>query len=164
MGKWSRHGGAGMARLRKAMKDAETLSNKVGWLESSVYPDGTPAAYVAAIQEYGDPDSNIPSRSFMRTSSDEHSQRWVQIMTKAVMRIPSGQGDIRQALDLVGLAAEGDIRRKITQIFEPPLAESTIKSRARRAGKKPEQVSTKPLNDTGYMLATLTSVTTGKES
>ncbi|CNC89487.1 hypothetical protein [Yersinia pseudotuberculosis] len=54
-----------------------------------------------------------------------------------------------------------DVRKKITQIFTPPLAISTIKARARKAGPSARAISIKPLNDSGLMLATLTHVVTG---
>jgi hypothetical protein len=51
---------------------------------------------------------------------------------------------------------QGDIRQTITEITTPPLSEFTLEQRLERGNS-----SEKPLNDTGYMLATLTSVVQG---
>lgn len=159
MGKWTTRSGPAMARLRQAIKDADKIQTRVGWFETSIYPDGTPVAYVAAIQEYGDPSHNIPPRSYMRTTQDEQKDRWFELMGKGIMQIPSGRQTVRSVMELLGLQVEADVRKKITLIYDPKLQESTLRARAHKLGVTRGQVSTKPLNATGYMLATLTSIT-----
>jgi len=42
-----------LANLNAAIKGFDNLKLKVGWFETNKYPDGTPVAYVASIQEFG---------------------------------------------------------------------------------------------------------------
>lgn len=162
---WSSKVGPAMARLTQAMKEAEKIQGKTGWLPSSRYEDGTPVAYIAAIQEYGDPENNLPSRSFMRTTFDAEGRKWSAAMRSGIKGVASGRTTIASVMETIALLAAADVRLKITSIHEPPLAQSTLEARARRAnaGRKGKQftaatVSQKPLNDTGYMLATLVGV------
>lgn len=157
MGKWKTTTGPAMARLNQAIKDCDKYQSTTGWHESAHYQDGTPVAYVASIQEFGYEEGNIPPRSYMRTTADEKSKEWAQLMASGCRRIPTGAATIRDVLEMIALRAEGDVRAKIISIYEPELAEATLKARARRRGVKVEDVDGKPLNDTGYMLATLTS-------
>lgn len=165
MGQWSKKAGPAMARLTQAMKDAEKIQGKTGWLPSSRYEDGTPVAYIAAIQEYGDPENNLPSRSFMRTTFDAENKKWSAVMRSGVKGIASGKTTVSAVMETIALLAAADIRLKIASIHQPELAPSTLAARASRAnagskGKKftAATVSQKPLNDTGYMLATLVGV------
>lgn len=162
---WSSVKGPAAARLAQAIREIETVQGKTGWLPSSRYEDGTPAAYVAAIQEYGDPEHNIPPRSFMRTTFDAKNKEWSAVMRSGVRGVATGRTTIKGVIETVALLAAADVRLKITQIHEPPLAPATLAARAARANKgrkgkqfTPQTVSQKPLNDTGYMLATLVGV------
>lgn len=132
---------------------AENIAAKTGFFESSRYPDGTPVAYVAAIQEFGYPEGNIPQRSFMRSTVSEERDKYREHMKKYARQIISGKMTPADALERIALTSEGDIRKKITKIQDPPLKESTLRSRRSRGNN-----STKPLNDIGYMLSQLTSV------
>lgn len=82
-------------------------------------------------------------------------------MKKGFTAVIKGTRTSAQVMEALGLMAAGDVRKKITQIFTPPLAISTIKARARKAGPSARAISIKPLNDSGLMLATLTHVVTG---
>ena len=124
---------------------------RVGFFKSSVYEDGTPVAYVAAIQEFGNPAGGIPSRSFIRTTIAEQEGPWRDLMKNGCKAIVNGKATVDQVMEGMGLQAEGDMKAKISQISQPPLKAGTIKNRLKRGNK-----SQKPLVDTGYMLATLT--------
>lgn len=172
--------GAGREILDKALVDLNKTSAKVGWFETSRYPDAnaTPVAYVAAIQELGP-----HARPFMRPTADERDKEWAALMLQLSRQIVKGNMTVHEAMSAIGLQAEGDIRRTITRINAPPLSLITLMARkARLDGKKVTGatigefaariaaegeaairaevagISTKPLNDTGYMLATLTHV------
>lgn len=183
--------GPGKEKLKKLLADLKNAKvSKVGWFESAKYEDGTPVAYVASIQEFGAPSQSIPSRSFMRTTILEKQQEWrriVQVETKLLFKNNSSPVQI---LEIIGLIAVGDIRKKISQILTPPLSMTTILLRklkkeggqvtgaavgdafntANFVGPRAKKdksaniagVSTKPLVDTGYLLATLINVTEEK--
>ena len=58
-------------RITLAAKELDGKELKVGWFASSKYENGTPAAYVAAIHEFGYPEGNIPPRLGMRGTIQE---------------------------------------------------------------------------------------------
>ena len=60
------------------------------------------------------------------------------------------------AMDKLGLVVQGDVQFEISSVYEPELKESTIKARLRRKSVKKVTASlTKPLIDTGTMLASV---------
>lgn len=148
--------------LTKALEEADELVCKVGWFSSSVYPNGTPVAHVAAIHEFGYPPKNIPPRLGFREMARAKSKSWQAVATKVGKRIVSGKMTMYDALDLIGGVAEGDLRKQISEVTSPPLAEATIEARRKRSASGEARTATgaKPLVDTGYMLATATHLVT----
>ena len=53
-----------LTRLSKKVERSAVL--RVGFLEGATYPNGTPVAMIAAIQEFGAPKAGIPPRSYFR--------------------------------------------------------------------------------------------------
>lgn len=154
-----RTSGKGNEQLKKALSRIKGHVGKVGWFPSAKYPDGTPVAYVAAIQEFGDPSHNIPSRSFMRTTIAARQKTWARTIQTGAKQILQGNIGIVQVLDAVAQEAAGDIRKKITQIKSPKLKKATVKARLRKmADKKTEGLLDKPLIDTKILLNTLTGI------
>jgi hypothetical protein len=149
-----RRPGPGADRLHSILTQPDGVG-KTGWFESAKYEDGTPVAYVAAIQEYGDPTHNIPPRSFMRTTVAEKRTEWANLMRRGAQAIMAGGETMFSVLEKVSGKAAGDIRIKISRITEPPLKPSTIA--ARRSRSASGEASTKPLVDTGHMLATVSN-------
>jgi len=126
---------------------------KVG-IMGGTYGDGTPVAYVAAIQEFGSPKNNIPPRSFMRSTISEQHKKWIKTFGKAMERMSA-----EQALELVGAQAAGDVQEMITSIQTPPLSPTTIHARQRKmADGKTVGNLTKPLVETALLLASIKSV------
>lgn len=171
-------------------KSVDALSNvvgKVGWFENSRYPDknSTPVASVAAIQEEGDPENNIPARPFIAPTVHKEGAQWKQDMISGLRAVFRGKITIEEMLTAVTKRAAGQIRKEIATVTEPPLAEATIQARLNRIdskmkvpkklltkneaklraqlnlnkkGKKLEiNLFTKPLVDTGYMRESLTN-------
>lgn len=131
------------ARLREIAENVKGKSLvRVGFLEGATYPDGTPVAMVAAIQEFGAPSVNIPPRPFFRNMIADHSNEW-----------PKAVGDLLKTTDYdaektMGLAGEGiagQLRQSVVDTNSPPNAESTIAAKG----------SAKPLVDTGHLLASI---------
>lgn len=142
------------AAIRKMLADLEKKEVRVGFFENSKYPDGTPIAYVAAIQEFGY--GPIPPRPFMRPAEEANKGKWVKGISSGVRAVIAGQVTLDHALEQVGMVAAGDVRKAIKAVTAPPLAESTVRARqSRKKGKK--AVSRKPLVDTGQMLQAVNS-------
>lgn len=142
---------------RKGLEAMHDASVKVGWFPSSRYPDGTPVAYVAAIQEYGHTAGGIPARPFMRTTIQERGPEWRALMAKGAKAVAHGKMPMAKLMELLGASAAGASREKIAEITSPALAARTLAARARRGNG-----SDKPLVDTRYMLPTLTHEVTLK--
>lgn len=150
--------GPGAERLKVALEGLEDKQGKVGWFETAKYPDGTPVAYVAAIQEFGYPRGNIPSRPFMRPTIDRERDNWRVLAESGARAIIAGNQTSQGVLEAIGLKAAGDIAKTISQVHAPPLLAATVKARMRRrADKKTVGNLTKPLVDTGLMISTITS-------
>lgn len=149
--------------LNFALQDIQNKVGKVGFFEGAQYDDGTPVAYVAAIQEFGSPERGIPPRSFMRTTIAEQRKNWTQIAEQGSRAVIQGKVGAGQLMEMLGAKASGDMRKKITEITTPALKQSTINARLRqRADKQTVGSLNKPLVDTGLMLQSLTYVVKDK--
>jgi hypothetical protein len=63
------------AKLREIGRCLSAGELQVGFMENAdPYPDGTPVALVAAVQEFGSPSNGIPPRPFMRPAVAERSR------------------------------------------------------------------------------------------
>lgn len=145
--------------IKKMLKDLESKQIQVGFFETAKYPDGTPIAYVAAIQEFGY--GPIPPRPFMRPAELQNQNKWQAGIAMGVKAALNGAITINHALEQVGMVAAGDVRKAIKAVTAPPLAASTIRARqSRKKGKK--AASTKPLVDTAQMLQAVTSAVVAK--
>lgn len=112
---------------------------RVGFLEGATYPDGTPVAMIAAIQDYGAPKVGIPPRPFFRNMVADKSPEWPNAIAE---QLRANNYDPARTLDVVGAAIAGQLRDSILATNEPPLKDATI----RRKG------FAKPLVDTGHLL------------
>lgn len=161
------------------MKSLKEYSAQVGWFESARYDDGVPVAQVAIYNEYGT--SRIPPRPFMRPTAESQKGEWARTTGKVVSQVLRGKMSAEQGMTLVAQKAAGDMRQTITQVFEPELSPVTVllrqwrkegkditgktvgdAARAVAEGQRGEGVTTKPLVDTGHMLATCTGIAVKK--
>ena len=143
---------------------------QVGWFPQAKYKENVPVAMVACTHEFGN--APIPARPFMRPTAKERAKEWTKIF-KASMK----QGDIKYALNRLGFAVEGDIRKTISEVWEPQLKKATIYARLRKHGWFNRELSekkrknqhakldkivgtqagiAKPLIDTGYLIESIT--------
>ncbi|WP_272667831.1 hypothetical protein [Providencia sp. PROV117] len=122
---------------------------RVGFINGETYPDGTSVAEVAYKNEYGVPENNQPPRPFFRNAINEHSEEWVDAISRGV-----GSGlDARTVLETVGAVVQGDVQESIATLVEPPLSQETL--RRRRERKVMPNSSTKPLVDTRVMIGSV---------
>ncbi|MEY0837378.1 hypothetical protein AB7238_14215 [Providencia alcalifaciens] len=122
---------------------------RVGFINGETYPDGTSVAEVAYKNEYGVPENNQPPRPFFRNAINEHSEEWVDAISRGI-----GNGlDARTVLEAVGAVVQGDVQESIATLVEPPLSQETI--RRRRERKVMPNSSAKPLVDTRVMIGSV---------
>jgi len=128
---------AALRAMAQKVENPGTL--RIGFLENARYPDGKPVAMIAAIQEFGAPARGIPPRPFFRNMISAKSGEW----PNAISGLLKANGlDAAKTLAQTGSAIAGQLRQSIVDLWEPPLAESTI----RRKGHS------KPLIDTGVLI------------
>lgn len=144
----------GGSKLEAVLKDiaakagkAQTLS--VGFMSGATYPDGTPVAMVAAIQNYGAPAMNIPPRPFFSSMVKDKSPKWGESLGN-VLR--ANEYDAELALKAMGQGIEGQLQESIRETNAPELALATVKAKG----------FAKPLIDTGHMLASVQSAIDGE--
>ncbi|MDL4912996.1 MAG: hypothetical protein QRY16_04110 [Enterobacterales bacterium endosymbiont of Blomia tropicalis] len=142
------------ARLKAVYDELNKKQLKIGFFEHSKYPDGTPIAYVAAIQELGYPAGGIPPRPFLRPAMAENAAGYKNLISQAVNASVAGSIALNDGLNQIGAKAAGDVKNAIRTLTTPPLDTSTIRGRARIRSKS--KASTKPLVDTGQMLQAVT--------
>lgn len=130
----STSGGKKLKELAK--KYASNLVARVGLLEGAKYSDGTPVAYIGAIQEFGykenkdDEEWAIPPRPFLRTAFDKKRKEWVDNLANAL----EATHDMKKSLETVADLAKGDIKESLNEGPWVENAKSTIK---RKGSKQP---------------------------
>lgn len=113
--------GIGLANyLKKLVPESNGAHVKVGVLENSKYPDGTPVPLVAFWNEYGT--RTAPSRPFFRDTIAQNREAWSDMAKRGIAKgLP-----ITEILGLVGLQMETDIKTAIMTFDNPPNSPTTI--------------------------------------
>ena len=142
----------GMHSLQAKLKNiADSYeSNKqvrAGFLEGATYPDGTPAALVAAVHEFGAPAQGIPPRPFMSKAIARNKDKWAKMASDLIAEV-----GVDKALDQVGVEMAKDIQKSISDEDWTPLNPATVKRKG----------FDKPLIDTMDMMRAVTHKVTEK--
>ena len=134
-------------------------------------------AYIATIQEFGSTgkNHNIPPRPFMRPVFKKNLTNYKDITQSLILDNDKSASDIAE---LLGARIMGDMQLSIAEVYTPPLSKITLAMRYLREQNKagfrgskglveslrrqldsdtPPKLSTntKPLNDSGLMLASV---------
>lgn len=126
-----------LAELDALLRKVGTL--RVGFLENARYPDGTPVAMVAAIQDYGAPRAGIPPRPFFRNMVRKKSPGWPKAAADLLI---ANRMDADLTLRQMGEGIKGQLQQSIQETNAPPLKPATIKRKG----------FSKPLIDTSHMI------------
>ena len=126
-----------LKELAAKLRDPATL--RVGFLESATYPDGTPVAMIAAIQDFGAPRAGIPPRPFFRNMIAAKQGEWPEAIGTL---LKMNNYDVKVALEIAGEAIAGQLRQSIVDTNSPPLKPATVRHKG----------FDKPLVLTGHML------------
>jgi hypothetical protein len=170
-------GGKLKARLDKILSNAQNATKvSVGFAEDATYPDGTPVALVAAINEFGAPSRGQPPRPFFRIAINNNANDWGKLLTE---QLAATNFDAAKSLGRTGKVMVADVQESIIDLVAPPLSPVTVMLRgmygkkrsgeitladvgkaAERvaAGKTNYGASDKPLVWTGQMLKSVISV------
>lgn len=114
----------------------DKFQGQTGWFENFKYEDGTPVAYVAAINEYGVPERSLPARPFMRPTASKKKTEWAETAATLSKRMVDGTLQPRDVYDLLGAKAATDIVKTIDSITAPPLSPITLGARKYRSEGK----------------------------
>lgn len=129
----------GLRRFIRELQIAKVTEVVIGVQQGDMNGEGQQIAEYAAYNEFGT--ENIPERSFMRTAFDENLPQLKEDMDRRYSEVQAGTKTVYQALGLVGLRHQDQIKQKIDQNVPPPNSPFTI---ARKG-------SSKTLIDTGAM-------------
>lgn len=111
-----------------ASKIAKGGTLRVGFLEDSKYPDGTPVAYIAAIQNFGAPAKGIPPRPFFTKFITDNSDKWGDALGRILQNT---EFDVEKALNQMGMGMVGQLQTAIMETNAPPLSKVTLLLRER---------------------------------
>jgi len=123
--------------IRRRVENAKAVNT--GFLSGATYPDGTPVAMVAAIQNYGAPAAGIPPRPFFTRMVQDKSPGWGISLGN---QLKNTNYDAHKALALMGEGISGQLQAAIREFKDPPLKPATVKAKG----------FAKPLIDTSHML------------
>lgn len=123
-------------------------------------------AAIAYVQDNGSPELNIPARPFMIPAIVEAQDKLANRLGQVLKAAVNGGGAVvvEQGMHNVGLTAQLAIQNKINEGIPPPLADATLRNRARKGrkgaglellsrskGYAPSMDFAKPLVDTGEL-------------
>lgn len=100
-------------------RKAQSLKMKIGILADKTYPDGTKAALVGYLNEYGTKD--IPARPFFRTAIENNSNVLPQMAASLLSK-----HDPETAARIIGEHMVGEFTNSVMTWSDPPNAQSTI--------------------------------------
>lgn len=135
---------SGGGKLEAALKDLSSKLEsggaiKVGFLSGATYPNGTPVAMIAAIQDFGAPAAGIPPRPFFRNMIAGKSNEWGPAVADL---LKTTNYDVDKTLRTTGEAIASQLQQSIIDTNEPPLKEATVRAKG----------FSKPLIDTSHMI------------
>lgn len=134
-------------------------------------------ATLGYIHEYGSPANNIPARPFLIPGvKDAREDTEKRLKKAAQMALDGNLGGVDAQLSMAGQEARDSVKAKINSGDFIPLADATLRARARRgrkgaaaelasrrAGNSPGTDLAKPLIDTGQLRNSITYVVRGKK-
>lgn len=111
-------------------KKRKTTATKTSTQSKKTASTPRPAPLVSEVafwNEFGT--KTIPERSFLRATIKRNAKRYIALERKLLRKVVLGQLDLKKALGIVGVKAEGDVKKAIFRFKSPPNAKSTIKQK-----------------------------------
>lgn len=147
-------------KLPEFLENLKAMTNKsvfVGIPHDSTRKSDEPYsnAQIGMVQEFGSAIKNIPPRPFLIPALKESQKEVIAILKEGAQQALHGE-DIEISFNKAGLLAQNKVKAKIVNGGFESLKQSTILARARRRANG--KAGTKPLIDTGQLLASITFV------
>lgn len=89
-------------------------------------PEGLLISEIAAIQEYGAPDANIPSRPFLRDTYDRKGAEFQNKAARVLQRVIDRQLTLNAGLQVIGAMQASAVKETINDWTTPGNAPMTI--------------------------------------
>ncbi|AUG84951.1 hypothetical protein MAELSTROM_31 [Pseudoalteromonas phage Maelstrom] len=174
-----------LKNLKKSLEDAREETLQVGWFSSANYDAETPVAQVAFWQEYGT--KSAPPRPFFRPAVADNQTKWGALTELGIQAVIDGSASMSDVFNGLGLTVQADVKNAINgqhQALSPVTlalrklrddghaingtlvgaVASAIARGETGSGQLGEpSANTKPLQDNGIMLASLTYNIGGEE-
>jgi hypothetical protein len=103
---------------------------RVGFLEGATYPNGTPVAMVAAIQNFGAPKVGIPPRPFFSNMVKDKGPGWGTSFGKVIKH---NDYDAKLSFAQMGAGIVGQLQEAIIDTNSPALSPVTVMLRGMKA-------------------------------
>lgn len=116
--------------IEKQLRQLDNLEARVGWFENAKYPDGTPVAYAASIQEHGY--GPIKPRLGLRALASKLQDEWREVAIQVSKRVVDGKMDGLTAMKLIAEQVQNDVLDRITSSPGPALKPLTLAIRKKR--------------------------------
>jgi len=138
----------GLITALQAVQRLEGLKTKVG------VQSGTPAsadaapldmAQLAAVHEFGSSDGNIPARPFMAMTFANTTKARNKLISNLIRRVQDRRLRPSQAIALLGEWYEGQVKKTVRDLRDPPNAASTVAAKG----------SSNPLVDEGRLIGSI---------
>jgi hypothetical protein len=147
-------------RLHEFLENVKRMSEKCVMVgiphdKNTRTDTGETNAQIALIQEFGSPVKNIPPRPFLVPGVKSAQKEVVEILKDGATSALHGVS-IDTALNKAGLIGQNHVKSQIVNGTFKPLSQTTLAER--RSRRKSGQAGTKPLIDTGQLLASITYV------
>jgi len=102
--------------------------------EPGEQPSPMTNAVIGYIQENGSPEMRIPARPWLTTGVRDYVPQFIRRAGQIAAKVGKGDADaVRRGMEVIGLEAQVAVRRRLQMGPWQPLADSTLRARARRA-------------------------------
>lgn len=147
----------GQDKLNKKLRELSAIkaNTKIGFFEKSKYPDGTPVAYVAYLNEMG---IHNPRRPFLKRTIRRNLHKWVNGIRHSIKSGGLSRNNVLNAYRKAGIVAVGDVKKTIRSWEPGGNAPATVAAKRRRGRNGRNQQAINPeqvLIDTGRMIASV---------
>lgn len=147
----------GQDKLNKKLKELAGMKAnlKIGFFQNAKYPDGTPVAYVAYLNEMG---IHNPRRPFLKRTVRKNLKKWVKGIKSSVKFGGFSRNSVLNAYRKAGIVAVGDVKKTIRSWEPGGNSPKTVamKRRRGRSGKNTKAINPETvLIDSGLMISSV---------
>lgn len=147
----------GQDKLNRKLRELSMIkvNTKIGFFEKSKYPDGTPVAYVAYLNEMG---IHNPRRPFLKRTIRRNLNKWVNGIKYSIKGGGLNRSNVLNAYRKAGIVAVGDVKKTIRSWEPGGNAPATVAAKRRRGRNGRNQQAINPeqvLIDTGLMISSV---------